>query len=261
MRSRNTSKACAGFTLVELIVVLVILAILASTSVTFVVRVMDGYYTTQNRSALIDKARPALERMTRQLRGALPYSVRIVNDGNCVQFMPIAAGGNYLGQVPDQANGAPASANVSVSPHTIDFGSASFVSIGALSASELYGAAAASRTGYGAGSSSTQLQLSPAKQWARNSINQRFYLLANPQAFCVVGDELRVYENLNVNDATVDLSAGYALLAKSVSAVGTPFMLQMGSEHRNTKVTMALSFAQAGESLVFTQEAMIRNVP
>lgn len=257
--SHTARRFVAGFTLIELIVVMVILGILASIGFGFVIKVMDNYQATQRRALILNTARPALERMTRQLRDALPYSVRIVNSGNCVEFMPIAAGGNYLDQVPDQANGAPASASIAVSPYVIDFGVAHYVTIGALAATEIYGAGAASRASYSSGTATT-VQLSAAKQWLRNSINQRFYLLDNAQAFCVVGDELRFYEGINANDASVTVSSGYSLLAKSVQAT-TPFVLEMGSENRNTLVTMDITFSKDSESMNFVQRVMIRNVP
>jgi MSHA biogenesis protein MshO len=253
-------ESMAGFTLIELIVVMVILGILASIGVGFLVKVTDSYQATQRRALILNAARPALERMTRQLRDALPYSVRIVNAGNCVEFMPIAAGGNYLNQVPDQENGAAASASFAVSPYAIDFGVANYVAIGALSAGEIYGAGAQSRASYSSGSTTTLVQLTAAKQWLRNSINQRFYLLDNPQAFCLVGDELRAYEGLDVNAASVNLASSYSLLAKSVSAT-TPFVLEVGSENRNTLVTMSITFSKDTESMDFVQGVMIRNVP
>ena len=254
-----SSSRVQGFTLIELIVVMVILGILAAIGVGFVVKITDSYQTTQRRAVILNTARPALERMTRQLRDALPYSVRIVNSGNCVEFMPIAAGGNYLDQVPDQLNGATATSSIAVSPYVIDFGTPQHVTIGALSASEIYGAGAQSRATYASGSSTTVVLTAP-KQWLRNSINQRFYLLDDPQAFCVVGNELRAYEGLEVNDSSVDLAGTYALLSRSVTAA-TPFVLEVGSENRNSIVTMDITFSKDSESMQFEQRVMIRNVP
>lgn len=256
---RPTISSAYGFTLIELIMVMVILGILASIGIGFVVKIMDSYQTTQRRAVIVNTARPALERMARQLRDALPYSVRVVNGGNCVEFMPIAAGGNYLDPVPDQANGATATSSITVSPYIIDFGSARHVTIGALSAAEIYGAGAGSRATYSSGSSTTVI-FTATKQWLRNSITQRFYLLDNPQAFCVVGNELRVYEGLNVNDSSVNLTGAYSLLSNSVAA-SSPFILEAGSENRNTLLTIEITFSKDTESMAFAQGVMIRNVP
>lgn len=248
-----------GFTLIELIVVMVILGILASIGIGFVVKVTDSYQAVQRRASIINSSRPALERMTRQLRDALPYSIRVVNSGSCIEFMPIAAGGNYLSAVSDDSNLGPLTSTIAVSPHSVNFGTARYVSIGALSADELYGSGS-SRAGYSSGSTSTVVQLTSPKRWVRNSISRRFYLLDNPQAFCVVGSELRAYEGLNVADASVNLGASYSLLAKTVSAA-SPFQLVSSGENSNALVTMNITFVKDAESMNFTHRVMIRNVP
>src|SRR5688572_29003240 len=99
------TKKGAGFTLVELIAVIVILSIVASIGTGFVVKTTEAYQRTQSRALLVNTSRQAIERMTRQLRVALPYSIRILNGGACTEFMPISAGGNYFSPVPDTVNG------------------------------------------------------------------------------------------------------------------------------------------------------------
>lgn len=261
MSALGLQKSCAGyrgFTLIELIVVLVVLSILAVMGAQFVVSSTQNYEATRTRALLVNTGRAALERMNRQLRGALPYSVQITNGGDCVRFMPIAGGGTYASPVPDAANGAAASASIAVLPHGVEFGSANWVSIGAMSAGELYSGnqsiAALS------GRSATSLTLDGAKSWARNSINRRFYLLDNPQAFCVVNNELRFYSNLTRTDANVNTGGDSDLLAKQVNAP-TPFALSPESENRNTLVLIDISFVSGGESVEFQQQVMIRNVP
>jgi MSHA biogenesis protein MshO len=248
-----------GFTLIELITVIIILSILATIGTGFVVKASESYQRTQARGLLVNTARQALERMTRQLRVALPYSVRVTNSGSCVEFMPIAAGGHYFSPVPDTQNGGTGTGSIAASPATVDFGSPHFVSIGAMQSTELYGGTAASRANYQAYNAGV-LSWTPAKQWLRNSINKRYYLLDKPQAFCVVGSELRFYADVPVENNDVNLSAPFSIIARNVSGAN-PFGLQNGSENRQTQVAISLTFASDGESLDYKQGVFIRNVP
>lgn len=246
----------SGFTLIELITVIVLLSILASIGAGFVVRTTEAYQRTQTRALLVNTSRQALERMTRQLRVALPYSVRLTNAGSCLEFMPIAGGGNYFEPVPDNQNLATATTIISASPVAIDFGNAVYVAIGAMSAAELYGVTAVSRAGYAGGS----ITLSAAKRWQRNSINKRYYLLDNPQAFCVVGNDLRFYTGVDVSSSDINTAGASDIIARNVAAVA-PFALAAVTENRNTAISISLDFSSGGETINFTQRVLIRNVP
>ncbi len=248
-----------GFTLIEVITVVVILSILAVLGSKFVVDSTKSYQTTQTRSRLVNTGRQAVERMSRQLRVALPYSVRITNSNACLEFMPIVSGGNYTNPVADTVNGVTAAATLAVSPHTIDFGTAQFVSIGAISSAEVYGLGAASRAGLSS-RTVTELTLSAAKTWQRNSLNKRFYLVDFPQAFCVVANQLRFYGNQDAASASVDTSSTYSVMADNISSA-TPFGVTAGSENRNVNVLFNLTFTRSGESVAINQSVMIRNVP
>lgn len=266
-------KSTRGFTLIEMIAVIVILSILAALGGTFVVSSTNSYQSSQTRTRLVNTGRQAIERMSRQLRIALPYSVRLTNSNRCVEFMPIASGGNYLGIenvangtfsgfLPDLLNGSSGLAILRVSPHNIDFGAAQFVSVGAMAANEVYGVNPGSRAAL-ASRSTTQLTLAAARIWQRNSVNKRFYLLNNPQAFCVINNELRFYDNQDataVADPEVNLSSAYSLLADNVVAAA-PFSLTAGSENRNAIVKFNIAFAHRAESVAFNHSVMIRNVP
>lgn len=248
-----------GFSLIELITVVVILSIVAVIGTNFIISSTENYQTTQTRALLVNTGRAALERMTRQLRLALPHSVRVTNDGNCVQFLPIAGGGTYLNAVPDQNNGAPASGSISTSIHQVEFGFAEYLSIGALTSNELYGADPASLETVTA-QNSTQVSFA-GKVWARNSLGRRFYLLDSPQAFCLFGDELRFYEELDITSNNVNAGNNYDLLSRNAQAAGNPFELSSGSEDRNVNVTLRIGFSEGGESMNFDQKVFIRNVP
>jgi len=255
---QRSGKQQRGFTLVEVITVVVILSLVAVVGTNFIVNATESYQRTQTRANLVNTARQALERMTRQLRGALPYSLRIVNDGDCVEFMPIAGGGFYRNPVPDQANGADDTGIILTSSHSVDFGSVQFVSIGAMSPNELYGADPVSMASVNK-RTSDQVEFSP-RDWQRNSIARRFYLLDAPQAFCVFDKELRFYEN---QDPTQNEVVGdFDLLALNAQSGGNPtFQLSPASEDRNVVLNWSMVFTEGGESVNFDQEVLIRNVP
>jgi len=87
-----------GFTLVEAIVVMVLTGILAGVMVLFIRQPVQNYIDAAARAELSDTADLALRRMARELRGALPNSIRVTQVGGVwyVQFIPTTAGGQYL---------------------------------------------------------------------------------------------------------------------------------------------------------------------
>lgn len=257
--NRRKHEFSHGFSLIELIVVIVILSILAVFGSQFVVTSTQNYEQTRTRALLVNTGRQALEQMTRQLRGALPYSVITTNDNTCIKFMPIANGGIYNGFAPDVSNQAPTnnSAAVTTFHDGIVFGEAYWVSVGAMSPGEIYT--------FVSPSSLASILASPAatistNRWLRNSINRRFYLLDNPKAFCVTGTQLRLYLNAGMSSTTVDQSGASVLMASHVAATSS-FDLTQGSENRQTVVLMNIDFTSGGETVNFQQQVMIRNVP
>ena len=129
-----------------------------------------------------------------------------------------------------------------------------------MAAVELYGVNPGARSTLNS-RTNTQLTFTAAKSWARNSLNKRFYLLDKPQAFCVVGNQLRFYSDQDASAADVNLSSSFSLLAENVTGTTTPFALTAGSENRNTIVQFNIVFAQGTESITYNHSVMIRNVP
>lgn len=125
-------KTHSGFTLIELITVIVVLSIVGAIGSSFLITTMNNYNDVQEKNKMINKGRLVLEQMTRQLRGAVPNSLRVSPSGNCIEFLPIVGGANYLTELPDDQNGAPEVSSVATSPFVLGLGTARHAIVGAL---------------------------------------------------------------------------------------------------------------------------------
>ncbi len=92
-----------GFTLVELVMVILLLGVMATFSSQFIGIGTQIYGDASRREQLMSDARFALERLNRELRDAVPGSVRIEDEagkgadqGTCLRFWPIATASRYL---------------------------------------------------------------------------------------------------------------------------------------------------------------------
>jgi MSHA biogenesis protein MshO len=86
-----------GFTLVELVVVILLMGIVAGMVAVFILRPVEGYTDLRRRAELVDSAESALRRMTRDIRLAVPNSVRRTNLGSgfALELLPAVDGGRY----------------------------------------------------------------------------------------------------------------------------------------------------------------------
>ena len=257
---RSTSE---GFTLIELIAVIVLLSIMGTFSVRFIVSTLDNYNRTVDRGKLVGHGRQALERMTRQLRAAVPNSVRVTNANRCVEFLPIAGGGNYIGELADANNGAAAQATISSGGYQVTFGTARYVYVAALTPNEVFSTSSVSTTISAAEDHSDNLlTLSAAHQFLRNSFSNRFFLADNPAAFCVIAGELRYFSGYSTPSATTGVPGGVgSLMAQGVGSDGSPFSISSSSEDRNSLLALRLTFTRNSETVALNQEILIRNVP
>ncbi|OHV97595.1 hypothetical protein AKG95_10445 [Janthinobacterium lividum] len=89
-----------GFTLIELIVVIVITAIVAGMVTVFIRAPVQSYLDVAARAELADAADLATRRITRDVRLALPNSVRVTNNssGSYLELLLTKTGGRYLSE-------------------------------------------------------------------------------------------------------------------------------------------------------------------
>lgn len=86
-----------GFTLLESIIVIVITGILATIVAVFIRSPVEGYLASVRRAELTDQADIALRRMLRDVRLALPNSLRVTTAGgvNYIEFIMTSTGARY----------------------------------------------------------------------------------------------------------------------------------------------------------------------
>lgn len=86
-----------GFTLVELVIVIVIMGVIGGVVAVFMRAPIQAYFDSGRRAALTDVADTAVRRISRDIRKALPNSVRVSISGSdsCLEFIPTRNGGRY----------------------------------------------------------------------------------------------------------------------------------------------------------------------
>jgi MSHA biogenesis protein MshO len=96
--TQNTHHA--GFSLIEMIIVIAITTIVGSMVAVFLRVPLDSYVAQDRRARLTDTADTALRRMGRDIRLALPNSVRVKSVGGVfyLEFLGTRSGGRYRAQ-------------------------------------------------------------------------------------------------------------------------------------------------------------------
>jgi len=141
IRPEPAPRAARGVTLIELVVAMVLVAIIAGATIYFIYPVRQAVDIT-TRAGLTDIADNALQRIAREVRLALPNSVRTDPTFRFLEFIPVRAAGRYRADgggaaggtnCPDTGVGVPASDQLS-----FDVVDTCFKTIGSLSNAFLY---------------------------------------------------------------------------------------------------------------------------
>ncbi len=268
-----------GFTLVELVMVIVVLGILSLGSLKFISQSAQGLVDTSDRQILSSTANIALEKVLREVRRALPNSVRTFSDGGntCLELTPIQYSSEYI-SIP--------TASAALSFDAIQFSDNStlpsgFVSVYPTSTDSVYGTSAGTiraisdivATAGVVGTAGPFLQtvtfsLAPGYRFPTESPRKRFFLVGFPVSFCDDNNgRLWRYQNygFHIDSAGSIPTTGNdrRLIADSLRANSLSFNVVPAQLNRNAVISMSLVIERAAstEQLAVSQEVQLRNVP
>jgi MSHA biogenesis protein MshO len=84
-----------GFTLVELVMVIALAGLVGVMITTVLSRPLEGFAGQSRRALLVDQAAGALNRMSRDVRLAVPNSLRVAAGGQALELLSIHSAGRY----------------------------------------------------------------------------------------------------------------------------------------------------------------------
>ncbi|MCK4502599.1 MAG: prepilin-type N-terminal cleavage/methylation domain-containing protein [Desulfuromonadales bacterium] len=269
MGVQRLTTAEAGFTLIEMVVVIVIVGILSALGGQFIVAPITGYIDLSRRTRLVDQAEISLRRMQRDIRHALPNSIRIDSTGHYLEILNTVGGGRYR-LYPDGGSGDSLdfSGNdngfdVLGDLHTIPVTGQHLV-VYNISTSGASGNAYASSPDnmavVGAGSSVAHVNLNPGFNFANGSPYQRFFIVDQPITYACEGGSLNRYAGYGFNVAQPAPPAGTPdLVSQGIS--GCQFNYDPGASQRAGLVTLELSLTEAGETITLLHQVHVVNTP
>ncbi len=262
-----------GFTLIELVVVIVIAGIIAAIGGGLIVKPLAGYVDLARRTRLVDQAEMALRRMQRDVRQALPNSVRIAGGGQYLELLHTDDGGRYRAQddsttIPVEDildfsaadNGFEVLGDLRTAPSTGDE-----LVVYNISASgptgNAYLAGADNVASVAAGSTVSQVNMTQLNPFANSSPYQRFFIVDGPVSYACEAGNLNRYSGYAKTAAQATPPAGgtVSLVTRGISSC--QFSYNPGASQRAGLITLQLTLSEAGETITLLHQVHVVNAP
>ncbi len=265
---KQTSK---GFTLIELIMVMVIVGILSTMTTDIIMLPVKSYIDLERRTTLVDSAEMTLNRMQRDIRSALPNSIRITG-GSTIELLHVTEGGRYRAKrdASDPSSDildftlADNSFEVMGSLDSVPIGELVIYNLGSLLADAYAGNNRATLSNT---STVDSISLSSAKLFPYQSPQQRFFIVDTPITYSCSNGELRRYDkNIDAAYTINSLAPVLATLAYKIQAkantLSCNFSYSPGTATRAGLVILVITLTDAaGESAKLVHQIHVNNSP
>jgi len=265
------NRVIKGFSLIELIMVIVIVGILSTITTSIITLPVKSYIDLERRTTLVDSAEMTLRRMQRDIRRALPNSIRVTNSGSVIEMLHTTDGGRYRAKLASDGSGnildfisADASFDVLGSLFSIPSGELVVYNLGSSSADAYTGN---NRATIDNTSTVNSIVLTSAKLFLFQSPQQRFFIVDTPITYSCANGELRRYDSSIdslysiTSSAPVLTGLSYKIQAKATS-LSCNFSYSAGTTSRAGLVTLEITLTdEAGESAKLIHQVHVDNVP
>ncbi|MCT7946236.1 PilW family protein [Shewanella septentrionalis] len=283
LTAQRMQASTRGFTLVEMVTVILILGILVVGVSSFIIFGTRIFVESSSVDQVLSQSRFAVERMTRELRSALPNSVRLNSDSltyQCVEFVPIEASTTYLTMPIIPA--AAASTGIVILDNTASAIRVNqFAWIYPLVDADVYSSARQKRAQVKTIAISdpsfehqVTLTFTAPTRFAEASPRQRIYFGLSPVSYCfekgASGNDLQIVRyagyNFNVVQPNPANMGTGVLMAQSVAnrldnSNDLPLILTPSSLVNNAMVHLQPRFNVNGETFQYRHQVQVINVP
>jgi len=262
----------SGISLIEMIIVIAITAIVGSMVAVFLRAPLESYVAQDRRARLADAADTALRRMTRDIRLALPNSVRVTQIGNVfyLEFLGTRSGGRYRAQGGgDILDFSVDDASFDVLGPAIAMQAGDQIAVYNLGIPDADAWAGDTLVAYtGTGGNETNIAIapkpSPLPPFPLASPGNRFQVVEGPVSYVcdpAAGTLTRYwgYAPAAAQRTSFDAATSQALLAHRVNACS--FTYQPGVTERGGLVSLTLNLSQAGETVRLYASTQVSNQP
>ncbi len=266
-----------GFTLVELIIVMAVTGVLAAIVASFIAHPVRAYLDTVRRATLTDIANTALLRIGRDVRDALPNSVRVSEAGGRVylEYLPVRDGGRYRESAAGGGGGDPldfaagSDGGFDVLGPAVEVAPGDSIVIYNLGLdwdSDAYRGGNRRAFAGTPGSVNHVDFTASGAPFPLESPGRRFFVVAAPVTYVCdpaagtlaryTGYAIQAAQPADIGAAPL-ATASRALLADRVSACG--FAYDAGAGQRLGQLTLRLRLSQDGESVTLYREILVNN--